>query len=378
MRFFLDTSVIVAAGLHVDSRKLGVFRDELAREGVPVLTCEVVIQEAVNKYREELSKTITEASRSIGKLERMTSQGLIYAVTDEQQERWRQLYEISIRAIFEGDGCKVLPLPEVPHQQILDRCLRGARPYGAGAKDSYRDTLIWYSILEAVKSDPDDQVLFVTQNHTDFAESREKQAWLHPDLIVDLVDLGISPDSVSLAGSIDDIVAKFIEFQVQVLSHVSTEITSNSWDARSLKADTERVLESNLTNYESSTAFLDELSRCEEDVYIEGVRVETIDYKDVQTGRALYGNYHLQVDIVATCTLEIELSYDDAELVEALVYDPGLIEDQVDLEDDWVRGELVVSIPCRLSFAYDRAWKLISSAISYDKGREFDIVEASG
>lgn len=77
---------------------------------------------------------------------------------------------------------RILPYPQVPHQCVVERDLKGRKPFKRNGS-GYRDYLIWESVLDLVRAGSRD-VALITNNHKDFG----KGPAVHPDLQADLVD----------------------------------------------------------------------------------------------------------------------------------------------------------------------------------------------
>lgn len=75
-------------------------------------------------------------------------------------------YEKFIRAAVESANGLIVPTPKIELEEIVRRSIRRARPFTSGDK-GFRDTLIWYGILELVKEFQ--HVSFVSSNTNDFA-----------------------------------------------------------------------------------------------------------------------------------------------------------------------------------------------------------------
>lgn len=67
-------------------------------------------------------------------------------------------YEENLRTLLSERGAEVVSCPEVPHLEIASRASRGTAPYHAGDKDGYRDTLIWFTVLEVAAAKPQHEV----------------------------------------------------------------------------------------------------------------------------------------------------------------------------------------------------------------------------
>lgn len=79
-------------------------------------------------------------------------------------------FEPAFRARLATRYVSVLPLPEVPHADLVARDIAARPPFNRSGK-GYRDALIWHSLLEWIGDGADvEDVLFVTANTVDFAE----------------------------------------------------------------------------------------------------------------------------------------------------------------------------------------------------------------
>jgi hypothetical protein len=112
-------------------------------------------------------------------------------------------YERSLRNdIGNADG-RVLPVPGVDHEWVLSRIFGPLKP-SKPDEDSYRDILIWKTVVALVSEDPTKDVIFITKNTTDFA--RKGSTELHPELRDDLLAQGLRPESVVIVRTPEDYV----------------------------------------------------------------------------------------------------------------------------------------------------------------------------
>src|SRR5215217_1824355 len=131
MRYFLDSSVIVAAGLAIDPRKLSVFRDQAERDHIGLITSEVVIDEVVHKFREKVELERRQVESAIQKMTKTVSQGFLVRISDDQVNRWCEQYEEFVRSIFENEhpGSGVQGYPTISHEAVAEKARLGKRPY---------------------------------------------------------------------------------------------------------------------------------------------------------------------------------------------------------------------------------------------------------
>lgn len=107
----------------------------------------------------------------------------------------RSKYEVYLKQKCEEYDIHFLPYPKVEHRDVVERKLYGKKPF-KNSGEGYCDTLIWETILDFCKDiNEKDQVLFVTDNTSDFA-GKDKQ--LHPELLSDLNRIGFNPNHFEL------------------------------------------------------------------------------------------------------------------------------------------------------------------------------------
>lgn len=84
-------------------------------------------------------------------------------------------YEGALTKRLSELGAEVVPVPEIPHLEVAKRASRGVAPYKSNAtKDNYRDTLIWFTVLDVATKNPIDDVWFVSDNNSDFGAPASK------------------------------------------------------------------------------------------------------------------------------------------------------------------------------------------------------------
>lgn len=104
-------------------------------------------------------------------------------------------------------GGRVLPLPDVSHSVVVQKELGFVKPFSEDGS-GYRDTLIWHSLLDLVRSEPGlEELFFVTNNSSDFAVSKKNKHQLAANL-VDEVKIINNELSLHLVSTLDEFIAK--------------------------------------------------------------------------------------------------------------------------------------------------------------------------
>lgn len=157
---------------------------------------EVVIREAVRHYSTQAEQHLTKLGDAYDALSKLSFSNDGSPGIQEHRAKVAALtvdYEQWLRKRLGRVGVKILPLPQISHDEILRRALREQRPFrvkGDGPKkgtDGYRDMLIWASISEYATAHlkTSDTLILVTGNHSDFCDPKDLDtiaASLHADL----------------------------------------------------------------------------------------------------------------------------------------------------------------------------------------------------
>ena len=179
MKVILDTGCF-HDNIHASGEHFELLADVAPESAVEVVVPEVVVQEVVKQFRERVenaSHAIQANSRDLGYLTKNFETPLLPDVDTSVED-----FESNFRDRLKALNIRVLPLPTLPHQEMLNRDKENRRPFVAGR--GYRDALIWESILKDLDAEPSD-FIFVTANSKDFA-AKVGDDQLHSDLKQDL------------------------------------------------------------------------------------------------------------------------------------------------------------------------------------------------
>ncbi len=144
----------------------------LEETGIPLLVPEVVIEEQVAHFREEIQKAESHGLR----LDAMIGTDLRSTVFEQLEELCDRYRGLLVERI-EAYGA-ILPIPSVEHITLVKRDLGRRKPFSQDGR-GYRDALIWHTIVEEEKEEG--CIAVITANTKDFMQQGE----LHPDLKFD-------------------------------------------------------------------------------------------------------------------------------------------------------------------------------------------------
>lgn len=166
MKVTLDTNILVQ-DFWFNSTYLKVFLDELNIIPATLHIPEIVIDETVNKYRENLTEKVAELNKTNSTISKLLNKEVAYKPIDIIKAT--KNYEKFLMNKLKEVKAQILPYPEVPHKYIVKSILERRRPFKKGDA-GYRDFLIWQTIkkLEAWGTE---EIVFLTHNTKDFGES---------------------------------------------------------------------------------------------------------------------------------------------------------------------------------------------------------------
>src|SRR5262249_11476070 len=150
MRFVFDSNIFCADYL-MKGNAFRIFLSSIPRIGARLLVPQVVLDEVKNKYRTTLSECGARIERSLRELARLTEDTPHVEALDLARHVNR--YDPYMKEKLKATGAVIVPYPTSSHEVVSRRAIERRKPFddkGSG----YRDTLIWLSMLELLKSEP--------------------------------------------------------------------------------------------------------------------------------------------------------------------------------------------------------------------------------
>ena len=172
----------------------------------------VVLKEVANRYSELLGE-LTKGANSLG----ITLSNPDFDVTRGSDET-REAYEDYLRNLITKAGGTILDYPNVSHDSLVNRAINVSRPFQEKDK-GYRDTLIWYSVLDLAKQNKE-KVAFISNDKGFQSES----GGLHPHLQKDLRENQINLETVELYTAINDFVDTHIRPWLETQDEIVKEL----------------------------------------------------------------------------------------------------------------------------------------------------------
>ena len=184
MKIILDSSILIK-----DFRQIKgittLLLENLQSLKYSLVVPEVVIEETINKYKEELSGHSEKVLGSIKAINKLRNVFWDDSYKPHDILKLVKGYRKFLENHFKQYAVTILPIPNVAHSNLLSRDLNRRKPFSESGK-GYRDALIWYSILDYAESH-NGEIAFISSNTNDFSNT-EKTDW-HTDLIEDVKKL---------------------------------------------------------------------------------------------------------------------------------------------------------------------------------------------
>lgn len=208
-----------------------------AKLGYDVCVPEVVVDEIVSHYKDELVEAYDTYLKGVSKLKKLLPEMPKSIISEESIEDQLQKFRVQYEAELQAKNIKILPYPNVAHKSIVAKELDRKKPFKDSQK-GYRDSLIWETVkseLIPVKDLFDEcQILLLTRNTKDFADKNG----LHQDLKDELLALGYSDNVIELVADCEKFFRDIIQPQFEELDNIKVALnTKGSYNRISVHND---------------------------------------------------------------------------------------------------------------------------------------------
>lgn len=268
---------------------------EIDTENLQVYVSEVAVMETVGNHTREVADARENLAGLARKRHRVLPPGAT-AELDGVLVAKAAEYEDVLRARLEQLGAVVLPIPDVPHEQFVRRALERLAPCDSNG-NGYRDSLIWETVLEAVRDGTLEDGFALVTADGDFALDTDGELVLKPGLAAELAELVVTDPVV--CRDLHDAVRELLpvgtnETRGQIAQSVRLELL-NEW-----LADCELSEQAMYQKVEPEAVALPLSSSSAEIVYVEDVKL----VGDVHGLRALGENFLIEFEVTADACID--------------------------------------------------------------------------
>ena len=209
MRVFLDTNCFYNNWFasNANCKLLFYF---LNNEKHNLLLSDLVVQETNNIRERELAEVKSELSRAIKKGGQLNSENLKFIIDD----LGFQSYDLAEVLKSKVDWIDRIEYDSILQSKVVERAIKLIKPFSDKEK-GYRDTLIWLSFLNYLSTNNTEGIVaFITNNKTDFFQSRDNKISFNNDLLKDIEEYKIKATIKPYLNIYD-----FVKENVDVISH---------------------------------------------------------------------------------------------------------------------------------------------------------------
>lgn len=210
MKIFIDTNVFYNNWYlkKADFKFLFNFIDN-NQEGL--LLSQLVIEEVDNKFQQQFNAAKKDLSENIRKLSSLLSSDINYSPPEK--------YDYSFKAQIDGkiEDAIVFNYDKISQSEVVSRAMKEKKPFSKAEK-GYRDTLIWLSLLEYIKTIPDsEKIIIISENSSDFFFIANDKIQLHKDLTLELKERNIKNEIIPYK-SLNEFVKDNIKIELHELN----------------------------------------------------------------------------------------------------------------------------------------------------------------
>lgn len=246
MRIVLDSSVVVEHDWNLANNDAQALLAACDRGAIELFVPQVVISEVVNRYEKRESKKIkalNDARAELHKMRGPRSGGQLEGEAESQPGYLTHLWKV-----IRDAGGEIPGFPEVTHEELVRRALTGRRPFDDNGRLGYRDTLIWYTVLEVAR---DGHTVVLATEDGDF-RSADGAGGLHEHLIADLRQRGVDPERVSVVPSLAAVVQQVLEPAFYLLKELNAQLDRDEGWGRELEKSLKEIAQNDAPHVDLS------------------------------------------------------------------------------------------------------------------------------
>ena len=219
-QLILDTNIIVQ-DFQMTGNLFSTLFPNLGAIADFIVIPKVVQQEIVNQYRKKINAQRKKAVTALSHINKMSGMNVsVPALTDT--ETLVKQYETYLEEKIDTEKIHVVDYPSVSHEDIAQKAMHRKKPFKNNG-EGYCDCLIWETIKEILSKNPEDKVVFLTNNSKDFLAEND----LHSELVTELEDLKINPDRIEIFTSLKGLSDSKLFSYLQSLEGLKDEINNN-------------------------------------------------------------------------------------------------------------------------------------------------------
>ncbi len=351
MKILLDTNIFFS-DFRLRGNAFRVLFEAAERLGVQLLIPQVVIDEVVGKFHSSAKEILVQAEKVNIQSERLFAKKHFPETEKLEIDELSKQYRKFLQKSLENVGAVILPYPRVGHKKIARRAIQHRKPFKENGT-GYRDTLIWFSILDHIKLEGE-QIILITKNIKDFGEQA-----IFPDLREDLETFGLAEDSVTIINSLEQFNSTHVIPRLEQLKEMIRKFDTGSIEEFSIEDWIKTSLKNELEAYELGDVFVG-IEQGHADIRISELKnVNKIKFDDVR----LLPSGDLLVFVTSNVTADIMIDATWEQYKEHLDLQEWIGEDEEPFQ--WITMFLVESADVKFSLILQKdTYNVLSCTIN--------------
>lgn len=172
-------STVIVANYHLLGPNFTALLGAINEGGVELAVPAIVIEEAVNKFKEKLLKNLKNGQDALKEISFLIRHEQPFPINSDELKSMVDHYKTGLSDRLSKLNASILPYDEIPHSAIVTRSLDRRKPFSGGGK-GYRDALLWESILRGVGGNYK-KIILISGNTSDFGKKEERPKGPHYD-----------------------------------------------------------------------------------------------------------------------------------------------------------------------------------------------------
>ncbi|MBK8161796.1 MAG: DUF4935 domain-containing protein [Gammaproteobacteria bacterium] len=206
MKLVLDTNAFVQRKFRLDGPHISILKEAISKGFVELVVPEIIVEETINKYRENLIESLKEVNKKIDALNSILAGSQQIQIPSINIENEVQTFITSFDRLLHELRAARPSYKEIPQEDIVRRDLKRRRPFQESGK-GYRDALLWETLLRNTLINGELCIL-VTNNTKDFCS---QDSDLHPHLVDDLTERNLSKADVNITRTLSEFIDQKIK-----------------------------------------------------------------------------------------------------------------------------------------------------------------------
>ena len=213
--------------LRLEGPDFAFLRSYISLHPVTLVVPQIVVEETINHFREQLEEAIAKAKlslRAVGRLVPLLTEKIdLDCDLEYEVARFREL--LLKRLSF--PPVKQPSYESVSLSSLVGRALSRRKPFDPKGSTGFRDAVLWESLLTYVVHEGSTEVILITRNKRDFGE----HGGLAEDLVADVTSRGLPQGVVTVCEGLQRFVNEQVKPSLETLKEISRKLDEGEFEA---------------------------------------------------------------------------------------------------------------------------------------------------